>query len=93
MGSNAVFQLAVVGHVRRVLLVDEEKRRLVWSVLCRGAVRSQVCDGVGGGSGSRLVQVNHALAALRTLGRAVQTRRHEAVLVLGPCDLKRTGNG
>lgn len=32
-GSNAVLQLAVIAHVGRVLLVDEEERRLVRPVL------------------------------------------------------------
>lgn len=88
-GSNAVLQLVVVSHVRRVLLIDEEKRRLVWSVLCRGGVPAQVWDGgVGGGGGSRLIQAIHVVAALRGLGRAIQTGSDQAILVLGPRDLK-----
>lgn len=88
-GSNAVFQLVVVSHVRRVLLIDEEKRRFIWSVLCRGGVPTQVCDGgVGGGRGSRRIQAIHVVATLRGLGRAIQTGSHQAILVLGPRDLK-----
>lgn len=87
--SNAVFQLAmVVCRVRRVLLV-EEMRRLVRSVLRWGGVWDQVHDGgVGCDAGSALIQANCVVAALRRLRRAVQTRRHQAVLVLSPRDLK-----
>lgn len=88
--SNAVFQLAVVvGCVWRVLLVEEEERRFIRPVLRRGGVRSQVCDGgFGGSGGSVLIQANHVMSALWGLGCAVQTRCHQAILVLGPSDLQ-----
>lgn len=85
-GSNAVFHLAVVCHVRQVLLIDEEERCLVRPILRGGGVGSQVRD--GGGRWNHLIQAHHAVAALWGLGRAIQARRHEAVLVLGPRDLK-----
>lgn len=93
-GSNAVPQSAVgvVGRVRQVLLIDEEERRLVQPVLCRGGVPAEVGDGgVGGGGGRGRIQAIDVVAALRRLGRAVQAGRHEAVLVLGPCDLEGGG--
>lgn len=91
-GSDAVLQLAVVvvGRVRRVLLVEEEERRLVGPVLRRGGVGRHVRDGgVGGGGGSRLVQAGGVVAALGGLRSAVQTGRHQAVLVLSPGDLDK----
>lgn len=85
--SNAVLLLAVVAHMRRVLLV-EEQRRLVWSVLHVGGVCVLVRDiGDGDGRGAAVVEAAHVLAALRRLRRAVQTRRHQPVLVLGPSNL------
>lgn len=84
-GSDAVVQLAVVvGRGRRVLLV-QEKRHLVRAVLC-GGVRAQVCDGDAGG-GRHVVEAGRAVAAVGGLRRAVQTRRHQAVLVLSSSDL------
>lgn len=86
--SNAVLPLAVVAQVRRVLLVDEEERRLVWSVLRVGGVGVLVRDvGDGDGRGAAVVRAARVLAALRRLRRAVQARRYQAVLVLGPSDL------
>ena len=74
----------------RVLLVEEEERCFIRPVLRRGGVRSQVRDGgVGGGGGSVLIHANHVVSALWGLGCAVQTRCHQAVLVLGPSDLKQ----
>lgn len=88
VGSNAVLLLAVVAHVRRVLLVDEEERRLVWAVLHVGGVCVLVRDVVDGdGRGAALIEAAHVLAALRGLWRAVQARRHQAILVLGPSNL------
>lgn len=87
-GSNAVLPLAVVAHVRRVLLVDEEERHLVWSVLHVGGVCVLVRDvGDGDGRGAAVVEAAHVLAALWGLWRAVQTRRHQAIVVLGPSNL------
>lgn len=88
-GSNAVVQLAVIAHVGRVLLVDEEERRLVRPVLYVDRVHAPLRDvGDGDGRGTALVEARHALAALGGLRRAVQTGRHQAVLVLGPGDLE-----
>lgn len=90
-GSDAVFQLAVVvARGRRVLLV-QEKRLLVWAVLRGGGVRAQVCDGDAGGR-RHLVEAGHVVAAVGGLRRAVQTRRHQAVLILRPCDLMEENN-
>lgn len=84
MGSDAVVQLAVVvGCIRRVQLVEEEERRFVRPVLRRGEVGPRVREGgVGGGGRRGLIQARCAVAALRGLRRAVQTGRHQAVLVL-----------
>lgn len=89
-GGGGSDVLAVVAHVRRVLLVDEEERRLVRSVLHVGGVHSLLRDvGDGDGRGGALAKAAHALAALRGLGCAVQVGRHQAVVVLGPGDLKK----
>lgn len=91
--SNAVFELVVVVRRVRWVLLVEELRRLVRSDLRRGEVRAQVHDGVvarGGGRG--LIQVTSVVAALRRLRRAVQTGRHQTVLVLSPRHLKRSSD-
>lgn len=49
--------------------------------------------GDGDGRGAAVVQAARVLAALRGLRRAVQTRRHQAVLVLGPSDLTGKSGG
>lgn len=88
-GSNAVLPLAVVAHVRRVLLVDEEERRLVRSVLHVARVCVLARDvGDGDGRGAAVDEAAHVAAALWGLWRAVQPRRHQAVLVLGPSYLR-----
>lgn len=88
VGSNTVLLLAVVAHVRRVLLVDEEERRLVRPVLHVGGVRVLLRDvGDGDGRGAAVGQADGVLAALRGLWRAVQTRCHQPVVVLGPSNL------
>lgn len=86
-GSDTFQLVVVIRRVRRLLLVQEEQRGLVRPVLHWARVSHQVCDG-GGAGGSGLLQPSGVVVVLRGLRRAVQKRRHQAVLVLSPRDLR-----